>query len=269
MTSLEKEESYYRLIVLLVSLFTGIILVILASVLTSAQPDTSTEWRMTDLLFDRSSKSYPLTIQNLMWLFFFACAGEIWVRWHRASQEIAQLERGLMLDDDTLLYRSKDLVPIYQTIKSDPLGSRFYLQRLVKRIIMQFQITRSTEQANNLMNSSLELMQHEVDLKYNMVRYLVWLIPTLGFIGTVVGITLALSSAGDMPDITDSAEIKAWVAVITTKLGVAFNTTLLALIMSAGLVFCMNIAQGREEKALNLVGQYCLDRLVNRLIAAD
>lgn len=269
MTSLEKEESYYRLIVLLVSLFVGIIIVILAAILTSAQPETSTEWRITDLLFDRSSPAYPLTIQNMMWLFFFVCAGEIWVRWHRASQEIAQLERGLMLDDDTLLYRSKDLVPIYQAIKSDALGSRFYLQRLVKRIIMQFQITRSTEQANNLMNSSLELMQHEVDLKYNMVRYLVWLIPTLGFIGTVVGITLALSNAGDMPDITDSAAIKAWVALITTKLGVAFNTTLLALIMSAALVFCMNLAQGREERALNLVGQYCLDRLVNRLIAAD
>ena len=102
-----------------------------------------------------------------------------------------------------------------------------------------------------------------------MVRYLVWLIPTLGFIGTVIGIALALSAAGDMPDISDSAAIKAWVALITIKLGVAFNTTLVALVMSAVLVFCMNLAQGREEKALNQVGQYCLDRLVNRLIAAD
>jgi len=102
-----------------------------------------------------------------------------------------------------------------------------------------------------------------------MIRYMVWLIPTLGFIGTVVGIALALSSAGVMPDITDSDAIKAWVAVITIKLGIAFNTTLVALIMSAALVFCMNIAQGREERALNLIGQYCLDRLVNRLIATD
>ena len=98
-----------------------------------------------------------------------------------------------------------------------------------------------------------------------MVRYLVWLIPTRGFIGTVIGIALSLSIAGDMPDIGDSAAIKGWVALITIKLGIAFNTTLVALIMSAGLVFFLHIAQGREEKALNQAGQYCLDRLVNRL----
>lgn len=269
MTSLEKEESYYRLIVLLATSFIALVIIILASMFSDAQSANSTELRMIDILFDRSAPTYPFTIQNVMWFFFFVCAGEIWVRWQRATQEIAQIDRGLMSDDDGALYRSKDLVPIYQAILADKVSSQFYLQRVIKRIIMQFQITRSTDQANNLMNSSLELMQHEVDLKYTMVRYLVWLIPTLGFIGTVVGIALALSSAGDMPDISDSAAIKAWVALITTKLGVAFNTTLLALIMSAALVFCMNLAQGREEKALNQVGQYCLDRLVNRLIAAD
>ncbi|WP_333609213.1 MotA/TolQ/ExbB proton channel family protein [Arsukibacterium sp.] len=269
MTHLEKEEAYYRVIVLLTAAFTAIVIIVLASMFTAPQATNMTELRAADILFDRSAPVYPFTIQNLMWLLFFLCAGEIWVRWHRASQELAQLSRGLMSDDDTALYRSKDLVPVYQAINADRAGSQFYLQRLIKRIIMQFQITRSTDQANNLMNSSLELMQHEVDLKYTMARYLVWLIPTLGFIGTVVGIALALSSAGDMPDISDSVAIKAWVALITIKLGVAFNTTLLALMMSALLVFGMNLAQGREEKALNQVGQYCLDRLVNRLIAAD
>ncbi|MFA3792431.1 MotA/TolQ/ExbB proton channel family protein [Aliiglaciecola sp. SL4] len=269
MTSLEKEESYYRLVVLLAMSFIAFVIIIVGFVLTEKQPSTSTEMRLADILFDRSGPSYPFTIQNVMWLFFFICAGEIWVRWQRATQEINQINRGLISDDEDALYRPKDLGPIYQAIKADNLGSRFYLQRLIKRIILQFQLSRSTEQANNLMNSSLELMQHEVDLKYTMVRYLVWLIPTLGFIGTVIGIAMALSSAGDMPPLSDSDAIKDWVAVITIKLGVAFNTTLLALIMSAALVFFMHLAQGREEKALNLVGQYCLDRLVNRLIAAD
>lgn len=269
MTNLDKEESYYRLIVLLASAFLGIMVIAVSGMFTSAQPENSTELVLADVLFDRSAAIYPFTIQNLMWLFFFICGGEIWVRWFRGNQEFSQLNRNLLSDDDAVLYRSKDLVPIYKMIQGDRVGQQFYLQRLIKRIIMQFQITQSTDQANGLMNSSLELMQHEVDLKYNMVRYMVWLIPTLGFIGTVVGIAMALSSAGEMPDITDSDAIKAWVAVITIKLGIAFNTTLVALIMSAALVFFMNIAQGREERALNLIGQYCLDRLVNRLIATD
>ena len=54
------------------------------------------------------------------------------------------------------------------------------------------------DKANNMFNSSLELFQHEVELRYNTLRYIVWLIPTLGFIGTVVGIALALSDAGSV-----------------------------------------------------------------------
>lgn len=267
--AIEKEESSYRLIVLLAAAFSAVLLLVIVSVITEPAPANNTEIRVADVLFDRSLSIYPFTIQNLMWLMFFLCAGEIWVRWTRASQEIAQIERNLLSDDEFMLYRSKDLVPIYQSISADKTSSQYYLQRIVKRIITQFQISRNAEQANTLMNSSLELIQHEVDLKYNITRYLVWLIPTLGFIGTVIGIALALSAAGNMPDIQDSAAIKIWVAQITIALGVAFNTTLVALIMSAILVFLMNIAQGREEKALNLVGQYCLDRLVNRLIDKD
>lgn len=269
MTAIEKEESSYRLLVLTIATFAAVLLIIVVSLTTQVAVENSTELRLPDILFDRSMSLYPFTIQNLMWLCAFVCAGEIWVRWNRANKELAQLQRGLISDDDSLLYRAKDLVPVYSAIMADKASAQYYLQRLVKRIITQFQISQSTEQTNSILNSSLELFQHEVDLKYNMVRYMVWLIPTLGFIGTVIGIALALSQAGAMPDITDSVAIKGWVAAITIKLGIAFNTTLVALIMSAILVFWMNIAQGREEKALNHVGQYCLERLVNRLIAKE
>ena len=52
---------------------------------------------------------------------------------------------------------------------------------------------------------------------------------------------------------------------ITGRLGVAFYTTLLALIQSALLVFALHIVQQKEEMALNQSGQYCLDNLINRL----
>ena len=68
-----------------------------------------------------------------------------------------------------------------------------------------------------------------------------------------------------MPDLGQSDAIRVWMGVLTTKLGVAFNTTLLALVMSAILVFFMHLAQGREESALNNTGQYCMDNLINRL----
>ena len=42
----------------------------------------------------------------------------------------------------------------------------------------------------------MDLFLHEIDLRYSMIRYVVWVIPSLGFIGTVIGISLALAYRG-------------------------------------------------------------------------
>ena len=120
------------------------------------------------------------------------------------------------------------------------------------------------DQTNALLNSSLELFLHELDLRYNMIRYITWLIPSLGFIGTVIGIMLALNYAGDRANV-ESPEM---LYQVTERLGVAFSTTLVALIMAAILVFLQNLIQAREENTLNRSGQYCLDNLINRLYSA-
>lgn len=52
---------------------------------------------------------------------------------------------------------------------------------------------------------------------------------------------------------------------LSANLGVAFYTTLLALVQSAMLVLALHITQAREERVLNRAGQYCLDNLINRL----
>jgi hypothetical protein len=49
-------------------------------------------------------------------------------------------------------------------------------------------------------------------------------------------------------------------------MSIAFNGTFIALLLSAVLVYIMHLAQQREEKALNNSAQYCLDKLINRLI---
>ena len=97
-------------------------------------------------------------------------------------------------------------------------------------------------------------------MHYSMLRYLVWFIPTLGFIGTVIGIAFTLNYAATM----DSQD-PTLLAGISKQLGVAFYTTLLALIQSAFLVFVQHVAQDRDEMSLNRSGQYTLDNLINRL----
>jgi biopolymer transport protein ExbB/TolQ len=215
-------------------------------------------------LLDRDRSTYPFTVQNLEWLVFALGIGELIVRARDAAAERAELGKGYLPEDETTLLQAPELRRIYGTVRAatqpgSPTHDRF-LPRLIHRVVTQFQTTRSIDQANALLNSSLELFLHEIDLRYTMVRYVIWAIPALGFIGTVMGISLALAYAGAV-DLQDPSLL----AGLTKQLAVAFDTTLLALVLSAVLVLVQHIVQAYEERSVNQAGQYCLDNLINRL----
>ena len=207
---------------------------------------------------------YPLTIQNLMWLLFFWGLAEIITRHFQTSRDMEPVNARLLPEDRETMLRAEDLGPLYRRVNEGGYSENAFLPRLITRTILQFQSSRSVSQANSLLNSTLELCQHEVELRYNALRFLVWLLPTLGFIGTVLGISLALDSAGNVT-FNDTDKMQAMMPKLTSSLGVAFYTTLLALLQSAVLVFALHVTQAREERALNRAGQYCLDNLINRL----
>lgn len=208
---------------------------------------------------------YPVTIQNLMWLMFFIGCGEIWTRIRQAGRDLEPVNARLLPEDPESMLRAAELGPIYRRVNTGGFAEDAFLPRLINRTILQFQSSRSVDQANSLLNSTLELCQHEIELRYNMLRYLVWLLPTLGFIGTVIGIAFALKQVSGVENFNDPAEMADMMPRLIKELGVAFYTTLLALLQSAILVFTLHIAQAREERGLNRAGQYCLDNLINRL----
>nr|WP_276570205.1 MotA/TolQ/ExbB proton channel family protein [Thiocystis violacea] len=125
---------------------------------------------------------------------------------------------------------------------------------------MQFQASRSVDQSVSVLNSSLELLGHRVDLRYALLHYLVWVIPTVGFIGTVIGIALAMS-------LIDPSAAGQPLGEIARALGVSFYTTLVALAESAILVLFLHLVQAQEELAVNRAGHYTLVNLINRLYA--
>ncbi len=251
-----RSEMRMRLTTLAVSLTAAVLMIgLLARVLPES---------VAAVVLDINRASWPVTVQNALWLAFFAGLGEVFLRWRSGLIESSQFERAYLPEDEsTVLRPGDDMTPIYQQVRSSRYRHDCFLPRLIERLVLNFNLSRSVDQTNALLNSSLELFLHELDLRYNIIRYITWLIPSLGFIGTVIGIMLALNYAGNRANV-ESPEL---LYEVTQRLGVAFSTTLLALVMAAVLVFLQNLVQGREEKTLNRAGQYCLDRLINRLYA--
>ena len=255
-----------RIVTLAGSLAAAVVWVGLLSLLVPADTEAA------KLLLDRTTQlfTYPFTIQNVMWIVFFVAAGELLVRHRVGGREEDQLRLSLLPEDEKTVLRREDVGALYRRVRQSDAQGQYWLQRLLTGVILQFQSSGSVNQVNAMFNSSMELYQHETELRYNLLRYLVWLIPTLGFIGTVIGIAFALQSAGELfagPEPNTPLEELApqLMTSLTDRLGVAFYTTLLALLQAAVLMFAMHMVQGREEGALNRVGQYCLKNLVNRL----
>lgn len=218
------------------------------------------------VLLDRQSAAfpYPLTVQNLMHLMFALGVGDVLVRFHAARDAVRQIDKRLLPQAGGLLSDAA-LGELHERVTLDGAGNNRHIHRLIHRVILQYDATGSVGEAHAVLNSSVEYFQHEIALRYNVLKYLTWLLPTLGFIGTLIGISLALASAGTLPDLSDQEALEEWINALTSGLGVAFYTTLVALALSAVLMLLSNLASGKEERALNDTGQYCLDHLINRL----
>ncbi len=213
-----------------------------------------------EILLDADASFWPFTVQNIMWVALFIGFGELFLRWSAAADEQSQLKRGYLPTEDQMLDGDL-LLKIRESIVSRRFGQEAFLPRMITRTIDQYRMSGKEDQAISVLNSSLELYMHEIDLRYSILRYLTWLIPSLGFIGTVMGIMFALQYAG----IPANAEADDFLYQVTSRLGVAFTTTLVALVMSAVLVLIQSLVQSKEERALNEAGQYCLDNLILRL----
>jgi biopolymer transport protein ExbB/TolQ len=80
---------------------------------------------------------------------------------------------------------------------------------------------------------------------YGLVRFVVWAIPIMGFLGTVIGITVAIASLSP----TQLENISGVVA----GLGTAFDTTATALALSMVLMFVQFLIDRSEQKLLGAV----------------
>ena len=82
-----------------------------------------------------------------------------------------------MHEDDAKILRQSDLGPIYEHVREFAPDGRYLLQRLLTGALLQFKNGGSANQVNSMINLFIELYQHENEMRYNMLRYVIWLIP--------------------------------------------------------------------------------------------
>lgn len=131
------------------------------------------------------------------------------------------------------------------------------LPRALLNALRRFGTTKNIQDVSISTHTIFESEAERLESELSMIRYISWAIPSIGFIGTVRGIGDALGQA----DIAVQGDISG----VTQSLGVAFNSTFIALLISIFLMFLVHQLQLLQERLVFDSENYANDRLIRHM----
>lgn len=151
-------------------------------------------------------------------------------------------------------------------IKKFPVRMReTYLARRLSNALRYVKQSDSAEDLDEQLRYLSDIDAERSHDGYALVRMIVWATPMLGFLGTVIGITLALGNLS--PEALVNAPKEAMQGLLA-GLSVAFDTTALALSLSIVLMFFQYIVREVETRLLTVVDRRVEDEMIGRFQAA-
>ncbi|WP_169544079.1 MotA/TolQ/ExbB proton channel family protein [Sneathiella aquimaris] len=188
---------------------------------------------------------------------FLLIIGKSWQivnEWHLYSVDLLgnTADPSETLDTKEALKKTlHEIEELSDTVVQTPL-----IQTLINSI-RRYLITNDVHSTSEAITLSVDALAMRQEAENTVIRYIIWAIPSIGFIGTVRGIGLALSQAdealaGDISGMTDS-------------LGVAFNSTLVALVISIFMMLFLHSLQRLQDGQLVKTQSYCDDFFIKRI----
>ena len=175
-----------------------------------------------------------------------------------ALRERALLSEDIVSVSDGMSILPEDTREYTRGIQALPKEMQDYLlPRALMSALQRFASTRNVQDVSEAIKSTCEAESDRLDSELAMVRYIAWAIPSIGFIGTVRGIGEALGQA--------YKAVEGDIAGVTASLGVAFNSTFTALVISIVLMFLIHQLQLIQERLVLDTQTYCDQRLLRHL----
>lgn len=139
---------------------------------------------------------------------------------------------------------------------------RTYLGRRVLGILDFVQSRQTADDLDDHMRGLADNDDITLEGSYSLIRFITWAIPILGFLGTVLGITGAIS--GVKPE-----DLENNLSAVTDGLATAFDTTAVALALTMVIMFFNFIVERLEQSLLEKVNRYADQHLAHRFERAS
>jgi len=167
------------------------------------------------------------------------------------DRDLLQLPKGLPIgqEDARGLVERLNALPAMEQL--------FLLPRALLTGIERFSATRHVQDVSTAVRDICDSEGDRLESELSIIRYLAWAIPSVGFIGTVRGIGNALGQA--------HRAVEGDITGITENLGVAFNSTFVALVISIVLMFFIHQVQLMQERLVLDSERYVDHWLIRKL----
>ncbi len=182
-------------------------------------------------------------------------------KWIATNREAQLLDSDLIPVAEGIRILPEDAREYTRQIQALPLKKRrALLPRALESALNRFAATGSIQAASETAHSACDAEAERLESELAMVRYIAWAIPSIGFIGTVRGIGEALGLA--------HKAVEGEISGVTRSLGVAFNSTFIALLISIVLMFLLHQLQLQQERLVLDTSSYIDEGLVEHLQVA-
>jgi biopolymer transport protein ExbB/TolQ len=179
-------------------------------------------------------------------------------KWRELSAHAGLLEQEFLQVGEGSRLLPEDARDVSRRVQGLPDDKRRALYpRALLAALHRFETTRNIQDVSETVTNLCVAEGERQESELSMIRYIAWAIPSIGFIGTVRGIGLALSKA--------QSAVEGDIGPVTLNLGTAFNSTLIALCLSILLMFVVHQLQLQQERYVLDVQDEAEQKLIRHL----
>jgi nitrate/nitrite transporter NarK len=166
----------------------------------------------------------------------------------------------LLPTDEGARILPEDARPLVRRVEQVTARRPFILANMIRLGLGKYAISKSAPDVAEVLRNQADVESSRLVSTMATVHYLAWAIPAIGFVGTVRGLAGAFGMAG----ITD-LELATFTRQATDQLKIAFDCTLVALLLSLVLMYLVHMVQRAEETLVVDAQEYCQEHLLLRL----
>ena len=198
-------------------------------------------------------------IQAMIYAVFFYSIFELIEKRKRLQKEYVAFNYGLLPEQDQLVLNPEEVAQIkLQTIHLEKSGQVSMVGDFIKKACTQYRNEQNVGETLQVFNTQVNNSKEEMEGDMEIIRYLLGAIISLGFIGTLLG----LSSSIGMAHLAKTTE---GMPIITKSLNLAFDTTLVALMVGLVLNFFYHRYLKEMDTFYSRSKAYVINNLISRI----